>query len=145
MNIILRKTPLLTLSSSTHKFRNVLRRRVLNPIKSSARSKDTLIFLQNGFSRVSFGCTTAARAPVITSIQKRNCPAESGSGAGKGGETGRVVKEAAGAVKEAGGSLDKYGAAMEDQFFHNKSKAEIERLKLKKKKGEKSDSPEKKE
>lgn len=136
MNTILQKTRLLNFS--THRY--VFQRRVRNPIvKSSSKSKDALIFLQNGLSRVSFGCITAFRSPVITLIQKRNCPAEPGSGSGKGGGGG-------GAVREAGGGLGKYGAANEEQFFHNKTKDEIERLKKKEKKGhDKSEIPEKKE
>lgn len=137
MNTILGKTRLQTLNSSTLKLRYAFRQRVLNPIiKSSAKGKETLIFLQNGFSKVSLGCATAIRAPVISSIQKRNYPAEPGSGAGKGGGAG-------GAVKEAGGGLGKYGAANEEQFFHNKSKDEIDQLK--KKGQEKSETPGKKE
>lgn len=138
MNTILRKIQLPSLDSSTHKLRFAFRRRVQNPIvKSKVKSKDTLIFLQNGFSTVSFGSTNAFRVPVIT-IQKRNCPAEPGSGAGKGGGAG-------GSVREAGGGLGKYGAANEEQFFHNKSKDEIEQLKIKKKGQEKSEGPVKKE
>lgn len=137
MNTILRKTQLPALNSSIYHFKYVFRRRVLNPmVKSSAKREDRFIFLQNGFSRVSLGCTTASRAPVITLIQKRSYPADPGSGAGKGGGAG-------GSVREAGGSLGKYGAANEEKFFHDKTKEEIERLKIKKK-HEKSETTEKK-
>lgn len=137
MNTLLRKTRLPSLNSSTHKFRYAFRRRVQNPVVKS-RNKDTLIFLQNGFSRVSFGHTNAFLVPVITLIQKRNFPNQPGSGAGKGGGAG-------GSVREAGGGLGKYGAANEEQFFHNKSKDEIEQLKIKRKGQEKGQGPEKKE
>lgn len=137
MNSILQKTRMPTLSSSVYNFKYVFRRRVLNSIvKSCTKPKETFIFLQNGFSKVSLGCTTV-RSPVVTLVQTRNYPADPGSGAGKGGGAG-------GSVREAGGGLGKYGAANEEQFFHNKTKEEIERLKMKKEQ-EKREGPKKKE
>lgn len=137
MNSILQKTRMPTLSSSVYNFKYVFRRRVQNSaVKSCTKPKETFIFLQNGFSRVSLGCTTV-QSPVVTLVQKRNYPADPGSGAGKGGGAG-------GSVREAGGGLGKYGAANEEKFFYNKTKDEIERLKMKKEQ-EKREGPKKKE
>lgn len=97
------------------------------------KRKEALMLLQNGFSKVSLGCTCAIQVPEITLIQKRNCPDTPGSGSGKTG----------------GGSkrIGKFGDINEEQFFYKQKKAQIERLKLElEKKGQdKSNAPEKKE
>lgn len=55
-----------------------------------------------------------------------------GSGVGKGGGGG-------GSIKEAGGGLGQYGAAREEQFFFNKQREQLEKLKEKLKDTESED------
>lgn len=138
MYTILRKTRLPTLYSSTHNRKYVFESRVRNPTVKWSAKRDELMFLQNCFSGVSFRHTIPFLAPVFPLIQKRNYPHEIGSGAGKGGGGG-------GTVREAGGSLGKYGAANEDQFFHNKSKDELERIRKEKQKQDKGKASDKEE
>ncbi|CAH2264921.1 jg5724 [Pararge aegeria aegeria] len=47
-----------------------------------------------------------------------------GSGAGKGGGAG-------GSVRESGGGLGQFGAAQEEQFFFNKQREQLEKIKKK--------------
>ncbi|CAH2087926.1 unnamed protein product [Euphydryas editha] len=51
-----------------------------------------------------------------------------GSGAGRGGGAG-------GSVRESGGGLGQFGAAQEEQFFFNKQREQLEKLKKKLKEG----------
>lgn len=137
MNAILPKTRLPSIRCSMHKIRNRLVNLILkcNDV-DRVKSKEALIFLQNGFSKISLGCTSAIPTPKIPMIQKRNCPDTPGSGAGKtGGWYERI------------GSVGKFGDISEEQFFYKKNKAQIEQLKLElEKKGkEKNSAPEKKE
>lgn len=125
---IVSKTGLPPLSWSIRKIKN----RVANV--DCVKSKEAFVFLQNGFSKVSLGCTSAIQGHEMTIIQKRNCPDAPGSGTGKSG-SGRI------------GSVGKFGDINEEQFFYKKNQEQIERLKLElQKKGqEKSKAPEKKE
>ncbi|XP_028156835.1 uncharacterized protein LOC114350298 [Ostrinia furnacalis] len=56
-------------------------------------------------------------------------PSTPGSGAGKGGGAG-------GSVRESGGALGQYGAAHEEEFFYNKQREQLEKMKTKLKKEE---------
>lgn len=61
-----------------------------------------------------------------------------GSGAGKGGGAG-------GSIRESGGSLGQYGTAQEEQFFFNKQREQLEKLKKKLKESKVGDLTQKKE
>lgn len=61
-----------------------------------------------------------------------------GSGAGRGGGAG-------GSVRESGGGLGKYGAAQEEQFFFNKQREQLEKLKKKLKEGKSGELSQKEE
>ncbi|CAH0746751.1 unnamed protein product [Diatraea saccharalis] len=61
-----------------------------------------------------------------------------GSGAGRGGGAG-------GSVRESGGALGQYGAAHEEEYFFNKRKEQLEKLKSKMKKEDKSPDIKRKE
>ncbi|XP_047539039.1 ATPase inhibitor mai-2, mitochondrial-like [Vanessa atalanta] len=61
-----------------------------------------------------------------------------GSGAGRGGGAG-------GSVRESGGGLGRYGAAQEEQFFFNKQREQLEKLKKKLKEEKAGELSQKKE
>ncbi|CAH0719157.1 unnamed protein product, partial [Brenthis ino] len=61
-----------------------------------------------------------------------------GSGAGKGGGGG-------GSIRESGGSLGQYGTAQEEQFFFNKQRELLEKIKKKLKEGKIGDVKQKEE
>lgn len=61
-----------------------------------------------------------------------------GSGAGRGGGAG-------GSVRESGGGLGQYGAAQEEQFFFNKQREQLEKLKKKLKEGKAGELSQKEE
>lgn len=117
-----------------HKIKKYVVNVIIKYDAEHVKSKEALMFLQNGFTKVSLMCTNAI--PEITLIQKRYCPDSPGSGAGKTGSgSGRI------------GDVGKFGDISEEQFFYKKNRAQIERLKqeLQKKGQEKINAPEKKE
>lgn len=59
-----------------------------------------------------------------------------GSGAGKGGGGG-------GSIRESGGGLGQYGTAQEEQFFFNKQREQLEKIKKKLKEGKIGDMTQK--